>query len=196
VNHDDETQFREFVSTRFDGLRRLAYLTCGNWSAAEDAVANVLAKLYVRWGSTDYPDVYVRTMVIRSAIDETRRPWWRRERPASGALPERAEADPNGRTDERLRMWGALRQVPTRQRSVLVLRFYEGLSVRETAVVLGCGEGNVKSQTARGLVALRRALEAEGLPPLDHPEEDDHELRPAGRPGGRGLGRPAAAPHG
>src|SRR5215468_10165088 len=82
-------------------LRNLAYVTCGDWHAAEDAVANALAKLYPRWGRLERPDLYARTMVFRAAIDETRRPWRRRERSVGDTMPDVAQADPTGASDER-----------------------------------------------------------------------------------------------
>ncbi|MGK5683395.1 SigE family RNA polymerase sigma factor [Actinoplanes sp. URMC 104] len=135
-------------------MRAPAYVTCGDWQAAEDAVAGALARLYLRWNRVTSPDAYARTMVVRAAIGEKRRPW-RRERSAGDALPDVPRPDESGQVDERLRLRAALSQVPPRQRAVLVLRFLEGLSVEETAEVLGCRTGTVKSQTARGLNALR-----------------------------------------
>jgi RNA polymerase sigma factor (sigma-70 family) len=141
-------------------LRNLAYVTCGDWYAAEDAVANALAKLYPRWAKLDRPDLYAQTMVFRAAIDETRRPWWRRERSAGDALPEVALADPSAVSDERLRVRAALLAVPSQQRAVLVLRFYLGLTAEEAADTLGVRPGTVRSQTARGLAKLKAALAA------------------------------------
>jgi RNA polymerase sigma factor (sigma-70 family) len=64
---------------------------------------------------------------------------------------------------DRWELIAALRGVPRRQRACLVLRFYEDMSVAQTAAVLGCSEGTVKSQTARGLTALRDVLAAADL---------------------------------
>jgi RNA polymerase sigma-70 factor (sigma-E family) len=163
VNQEDQQAFREFVTAKMGSLRTLAYVTCGDWHAAEDAVANALAKLYPRWRRLERPDLYAQTMVFRAAIDETRRPWWRRERPAGDVLPDVTEADLSYQTDERLRLRKALMQVPPRQRAVLVLRFFEGLSIDETAEVLGCHPGTVKSQTAHGLTRLRTLLAADNI---------------------------------
>jgi RNA polymerase sigma-70 factor (sigma-E family) len=157
----DEREFRDYVEARIARLRRTAYLICGDWHAAEDAVSVALAKLYVHWAKAQVSsniDAYVRRMVVRSVVDEHRRPW-RRERPvefvqrdpvASGMPPE-----------DRLVLIDALAQMPQRRRAVLVLRFFEGLSVVETAAALGINEGTVKSQTARGLAAMRDLLPAD-----------------------------------
>jgi RNA polymerase sigma factor (sigma-70 family) len=144
-------------------LRNLAFVTCGDWHAAEDAVANALAKLYPRWGRLERPELYAQTMVFRAAIDETRRPWWRRERSAGDAIPEIAQADPSGVTDERLRVRTALQAVPVRQRAVLVLRFYLGMTAEEAGEVLGVRAATVRSQTTRGLANLRTALAPRGV---------------------------------
>jgi DNA-directed RNA polymerase specialized sigma24 family protein len=63
---EDQDGFREFVAARMAALRNLAFTTCGDWHAAEDAVANALAKLYPRWGSIERPDRYVQTMAFRA----------------------------------------------------------------------------------------------------------------------------------
>jgi RNA polymerase sigma factor (sigma-70 family) len=144
-------------------LRNLAFVTCGNWHAAEDAVANTLAKLYPRWHTLDRPDLYAQTMVVRAAIDETRRPWWRRERSVGDSMPDVELADPSGATDDRIRVQAALRSVPVRQRAVLVLRYYLGMTAEEAGEVLGVRAPTVRSQTSRGLVSLRAALAAGGV---------------------------------
>jgi RNA polymerase sigma-70 factor (sigma-E family) len=164
----DEDGFREFVAAQLTPLRKLAYVTCGDWHTAEDAVATALAKLYPRWDRLDRPDLYAKTMVFRAAIDERRRPW-RRERSAGDAMPEVLERDPAVDTDERLRLRAALREVSPRQRAALVLRYYSGLSLEETATVLRCSVGTAKSQTSRGLSRLREVLAADRI------EVDDEE---------------------
>jgi RNA polymerase sigma-70 factor (sigma-E family) len=156
---DVEAEFREFVAAQMDSLRGLAYLTCGDWQAAEDAVLATLAKLYVIWRRVDNPEAYARTAAVRAAIDETRRPWWRREQSHGDALPDVMVFDGTQAVDDRLQLRAALGRLPVRQRAVLVLRFLEGLSVHETAATLRCPEGTVKAYTSRGLDALRRILD-------------------------------------
>ncbi|MBB2941391.1 SigE family RNA polymerase sigma factor [Actinoplanes sp. CA-015351] len=163
MNAEEEEGFRQFVAAQLGPLRKLAYLTCGNWHTAEDAVATALAKLYPRWRKLDRPDLYAKTMVYRAAVDETRRPW-RRERSAGDAMPDVAlRDDPAAATDERLRVQVALRAVPRKQRAALILRYYLGLSLEETAGVLGVSVGTAKSQTSRGLSRLREILVAEKI---------------------------------
>lgn len=156
---DKEAEFREFVGAQMESLRGLAYLTCGDWQAAEDAVLGALAKLYLRWHRIERPEAYARTAVVRAAIDETRRPWWRREQSHSHAMPDRPDEDRTPEVDDRLHLRQALREVPVKLRAVLVLRFLEGLSVEQTAAALRCPEGTVKVYTSRGLAALRKILD-------------------------------------
>lgn len=158
----DEQEFREFVVGRSHALRRTAYLLCGDWHHAEDVVQTALTKLYVAWRRVRDPgnlDSYVRQIVVRTCLDERRR-GWRRESP-SAEVPDRlAAGGPGGDFgyEERTVLLDALRQIPPRQRAVLVLRFWEDLSVEHTAQLLGCSAGTVKSQSARGLDTLRTIM--------------------------------------
>ena len=162
MKESDEREFREFAATRMDHLRGLAYLTCGDWHAAEDAVSTALASLYLHWTGIRNRDAYARTTVVRASIDEKRRPW-RRERPATDTLPDRPVADLTADHAERAYLLTALDRIPRGQRAVVVLRFYEELSVEEVARVLGRSTGTIKSQSARGLMALRAVLAADGV---------------------------------
>ena len=172
----DEEEFRRFVAARMEMLRGLAYLTCGDWQVAEDAVSTCLAKLYVRWGKVSSPERYATRMVMRAVIDESRRPW-RREWSAGHALPEVAQPDMSEAVTEAMRVRHALRQVPAGQRAVLVLRYYADFSVDEAAEVLGRSPGTITSQTVRGLATLRRLLAAEDIALLDELEEGDSNAR-------------------
>jgi RNA polymerase sigma-70 factor (sigma-E family) len=167
MRDEDEDAYREFVTARLPHLRRIAFLVCGDWHLAEDAVATALAKLYVHWArarATDRVEAYARTVVLRCVIDERRRPWASRERAReSHLLPETPAPDRTNEVDDRIVLQRAMAQLPRGRRAVLVLRFYEGLSVEETAAALGCSTGNVKSQTARGLTMLREVLPEEFL---------------------------------
>jgi len=161
MSSDEDADFREFVRAQSTALRGLAYLTCGDWQLAEDAVCTALAKLYRRWKKIANPYGYVRTMVVRAAIDEVRRPWWRREDPGGDAMPEPPAVDGTGSVVDRVVIAAALRRLPAGPRAVLVLRYLEGLTVRETAETLGMPEGTVTSHATRGLAALRPLLSTE-----------------------------------
>jgi RNA polymerase sigma-70 factor (sigma-E family) len=160
MNASDEEQFREYAASRMDDLRSLAFLTCGDWQAAEDAVSTALTKLYVQWTRVAVPHRYACRVVINAAIDEKRRPW-RRERVVPDDDLDRVSPDPTDAVGERDRMRRALRQVPAGQRAILVLRYYGDFSVEEIAEMLGRSTGTIKSQTSRGLATLRQALGGE-----------------------------------
>jgi RNA polymerase sigma-70 factor (sigma-E family) len=166
VREEDRQAFREFVAARSAHLRRVAYLVCGDWHLAEDAVSTAMAKLYVAWHKirdVGRIDAYARTMVIRAVVDEHRRPWRREQSRDTHEGIEDETPDHADAVDDRIVLRRALRQLPKGRRAVLVLRFYEGLSVEETADALGLSSGTVKSQTARGLAALRDLLPADYL---------------------------------
>jgi RNA polymerase sigma-70 factor (sigma-E family) len=161
---DEETEFRQYVAARAERLRRFAYLCCGDWHRAEDAVQSALIRLYGVWAgkSPDSVDRYVRRIVTNILIDEHRRGWFRRER-VSHLVPDRPVPDATESSVETLRIMSALARLPRRQRAVVVLRFWEDLSVEQVGEILRCSTGTVKSQSARGLRTLR-ALLADSLP--------------------------------
>ena len=152
-----EEAFRELYVARAAALRRTAFLLCGDWHAAEDLVSVSFAKLYAAWRRVDNPEPYLRQVLVRTWVDETRRPH-RRERPFADLPDGPARADT--RTEDRELLKAALMRVPVRQRACLVLRYFDDLSVADTARALGCSENTVKSQTSRGLDALRAIVPA------------------------------------
>jgi RNA polymerase sigma-70 factor (sigma-E family) len=154
-----DAEFGEYLDTRAVVMRRTAYLLCGgDWHRAEDLVATTLMKVYVAWPRLRQDgalDAYSRQVMVRTAIDESRRAFRRRES-VVGELPE--VANPPGRIDDAIDVRRALAQLPAGQRAVVVLRYWEDLSVTETAQLLGRSEGTIKSQAAKGLATLRRLL--------------------------------------
>jgi RNA polymerase sigma-70 factor (sigma-E family) len=166
VRSEDEGAYRDFVAARLAHLRRVAYLVCGDWHAAEDAASTALARLYVAWDRVrdrERIDAYARTMVIRAVLDEHRRPWRRERTPYDETIRTEPVPDQTSQVHDRMLLRKALSELPRRRRAVLVLRYFEGLSVEETAEALGCTAGTVKSQTARGLAALRDMLPTDYL---------------------------------
>jgi RNA polymerase sigma-70 factor (sigma-E family) len=156
---DLPASFEEYFRLRRDGVRRSAYLLCGDWHRADDLAQTAFVRLHRKWHTVREPramDAYLRRTLVRAMIDESRRPW-RRERP-DPVLPDGSLDGPADGVATRHVLVDGLRSVPPRQRAVLVLRFLEGLDVAGTAEVLGCSAGTVKSQTAHGLAALRLAL--------------------------------------
>ncbi len=138
-------------------VRVAALLVSGDLAKAEDVVQTALTRLYLTWPRirTDTAGAYARRCVVNAALDDRRSLFSRRERVAA-ALPEVAVHDrPAGDAAELVALLGTL---PTGMRAAVVLRYVEGLSVAETADAMGCSEGNVKSQSARGLERLRAAL--------------------------------------
>jgi RNA polymerase sigma-70 factor (sigma-E family) len=160
VDEAAEQAFEEYFRNRREAVRRNAYLLCGDWHRADDLAQTAFVALHRKWDTIREPaavDAYLRRTLVRAMIDETRRPW-RRERAVSEP-PEPIGADgPTDRVATRHTLIDALRQLPPRQRAVLVLRFLEGMDVAATARAMGCREGTVKSQTAHGLAALRTVL--------------------------------------
>lgn len=157
--------FCTFVATHRDRLVRAAILVCGDPDRAEDLVQTALARLYVAWPRLDREgqvEAYARRIIINAQIDETRRPW-RRER--SGLDGVDVAAASSGAWEDRDELWRAIRSLPRRQRQVVVLRHYWGLSVEETAHDLRVSTGTVKSQSSSALAKLRTALAAADAQP-------------------------------
>jgi RNA polymerase sigma-70 factor (sigma-E family) len=145
--------FSEFVAARGDALWRSAWLLTGDHQLAEDLVQTALAKSWRHWRRVgpDGFEAYVRRVLYTTYVSWWRRKW-RGERPTE-RLPETGEAGPD--TDVRHDLVTALATLPRGQRAVVVLRYFEDLTVRQTADALGVSEGTVKSQAARALDTLR-----------------------------------------
>lgn len=147
---DRVAEFEEFVSARSSRLLVTAYLLTHDHGRAEDLLQTSLAKLWLAWSRVEEPDAYVRKVMVTTYASWWRRKW-RGERPAE-VLPEGGTTDPVTRDPD---LWSALSRLPRGQRAVLVLRFYEDLTEVETARLLGCSVGTVKSQSAKGMAKLR-----------------------------------------
>jgi RNA polymerase sigma-70 factor (sigma-E family) len=157
--------FEEYVTARGAALVRFARLLTGDQGRAEDLVQEVLARAYVRWSHisrVDHPDVYLRRMVVNANIS-----WWRRRSNREVALAEpfeRAdEGDLSADAAERDTLWRLICALPERQRTVLVLRYYEDLEDIVIAEILGCSPITVRTHAMRALAVLREryvALEA------------------------------------
>lgn len=152
-----DEQFTAFANHAWRPLYRTAYLLLGDHGGAEDLVQAALIKTYGAWHRIREPGAahsYARTVLHNEARTLFRRSGWRREI-VSGDLPDSGyETDPS----DRPAALDALRLLPARQRAVVVLRFYEDLSVEQTAHALGCSAGTVKSQTSHALSKLRGLL--------------------------------------
>lgn len=157
---DDE--FTEFVAARGSALRRTAFLMTGDWHAAEDLTQTALARLYVAWPRVrlDGADAYARRILARSLIDARRR-FWHRERPAAELMDG---PGPDDGIEDRVDLGRAMATLPTDQRVVLVLRFWEDMAVEDVARVLDVSSGTVKSRTSRALDALRSLTADAAIP--------------------------------
>ena len=158
---DRDREFHAYFEARVAVVRRTAYLLCGDWHRAEDLAQTALAKLYVAWprlNRNGQVDAYVRKIVVRAAIDDSRR-WFRRRETTMSAVPDIETAGAPG-VDDVLDVRRALAELPPGQRAAVILRYWEDLPIAETAELLGCSEGTVKSQAAKGLAALRHLLAA------------------------------------
>jgi RNA polymerase sigma-70 factor (sigma-E family) len=155
VKRSEENAYREYVTARMETMRRTAYLLCRDWHTADDLVSITIGKLYRHWprvAAMPGLDAYVRKALLRTWLDEKRRPW-RREQPAE-ELPE-LPGEQELAVVHRSELLDLLDGLPPKRRAAVVLRLYCDLSVEETAEILGCSVGTVKSQTARGLDTLR-----------------------------------------
>ena len=161
-----EQEYREFAGRRAASLHRTAYLLCGDWHLADDLVQETFVQTFRHWRRVqraDNQNAYVK----RILINEFNRHWQR-----YGGLPVRADNDRpevavpdiSDEVVNRADLLRALLTLPARQRATVVLRYLEGMSERETAAVMRCSEGTVKSQTARALNALGACLKHKESP--------------------------------
>jgi RNA polymerase sigma-70 factor (sigma-E family) len=153
--------FEEFVRSRSGALVRFGFLLTGDRGFAEDLLQEVLAGLYLRWRRLDVPEAYARKAMVNRATNH----WRRRRRRPETPLPERfdvAQPDPTERVLGDASVLAALRTLPARQRAAVVLRYVEDLSEAETARLMRCSVGTVKSNASRGLARLREVVDATG----------------------------------
>jgi RNA polymerase sigma-70 factor (sigma-E family) len=164
LSTEEDRDYVEYVSAAFDRLRRTAYLLCGDGHRADDIVQATLVSLYLHWKrvrKVENLDGYVHRILVRRYIDERRAAWAK----VLLAWRDTSVPAPAGRSVEDTHaVSDALATLTRGQRAVLVLRYFCDMSVQETAAALGCSAGTVKSQTARGLAALRDLLGEEWKP--------------------------------
>jgi RNA polymerase sigma-70 factor (sigma-E family) len=152
--------FRGFVVARQHALLRTAFLLTGDQGMAEDLVQTALEKTLRRRSGGGEPaslEAYVRRVMYREQVSR-----WRRRRlvevPAA-ELPEwRLDSRGDDAVEDHLVLQHALQQIGRRQRTVLVLRYFEELSEQQVAEILGISLGTVKSQAHRGLARLRETF--------------------------------------
>lgn len=161
----DDQQYADFVDASQHRLRRTAYLLTGDWQLAADATQEALLRMYVAWPRLERSagglQSYARRALVSATVDQLRRPW-RREAPAEIDVNVADGSRLEDQVSNRALLLTALRRLPPRQRGCVVLRYFDQFSVDETAEAMGCEPGTVKSQTARGLAALRDIFEEYG----------------------------------
>lgn len=152
-----DAEFSAFMSGRWSALVRLGYGLTGDLQHAEDLAQTAFALAYASWGRVrraDDQDAYLRRIVVNANRNRFRK--LRVPEVLTASVPELAAAmdgpDERHRRDELFR---ALLELPYGQRAAVVLRYWLDLTETETAAVLGCSVGNVKSQSARALAKLR-----------------------------------------
>ncbi|MFC0623331.1 SigE family RNA polymerase sigma factor [Kribbella deserti] len=156
----DEAEFTGFVHAYSAALLRLAFYLTADRGLAEDLLQVTLTKTFLAWHrihDREAVHAYARRTMVRTATAWWRRRSWHGEQ-AHDVVPDTATTDRYGEIDERARVLAAVRRLPARQRAVVALRFLEDYSEAETARLLGCSPGTVKSHSARALKQLRRTL--------------------------------------
>jgi RNA polymerase sigma-70 factor (sigma-E family) len=165
VTVEDQAKIAAFVAGHRTSLFRTAFLLVGDHHEAEELLQETLVRVVAAWSRIerrDAPEVYARRAMVNLATNR-----WRRRATANAYLrrqrrPESVH-DPAGDLVDRDALWTVLRTLPVRMRAVLVLRYFEDQSERQTADILGCSVGTVKSQTSKALSRLRERLEAHEL---------------------------------
>ena len=146
--------FDEFVAARSTALLRTAYLLTHDHGLAEDLLQTSLTKAWFAWGRiSDSPEAYVRKVLFNTYAT-----WWRRKwngEHATEDLPDAGVGDDSDASGAGIDLWSAMERLPRRQRAVVVLRYFEDLTEAQTADILGCSVGTVKSQCSRALAKLR-----------------------------------------
>ncbi|WP_328754823.1 SigE family RNA polymerase sigma factor [Streptomyces sp. NBC_00269] len=159
MRRSKESGFREFAEARTGHLFRSAcLLTSGDTHLAEDLVQETLGRMYVVWGRSSRvgnPAAYAQTVLIRAFLAHQRRRS-AQERP-SDELPETSDIPP-GDASLRITLLDALRQLPPKDRAVIVLRYWEDRSVMETAEILNVSSAAVRTRSTRALARLREQL--------------------------------------
>jgi len=151
-----EVEFDDFVVARSQALVRSAYLLVQDEGLAEDLVQTALTKAWFAWRRIEDPEAYVRRIMVNTSASWWRRRWVR-ETPTedlqrAGTTPCE---DPMSGQAVSQDLWDAIGRLPRRQRAAVVLHYIEDRTASETADLMGCSVGTVKSQCAKALVKLR-----------------------------------------
>jgi RNA polymerase sigma-70 factor (sigma-E family) len=158
----DADSFASVFNAHHRDAVRLAYLLTSDADQAEDVVSEAFAKVYVQWRKGHVNDVrsYLRRAVANQANSKLRRRYLERREAERRTGDDRGVRLLDDHAAERDVVWQAIQQLPDRQRTAVVLRYYEDLSVEQTAEILGVSTGTVKSQVSRGLAKMQELLSA------------------------------------
>ncbi len=139
---------------------RLAYLLTGDRALAEDLVQEAFVRLFGRFRDIRQPEAF--PAYLRKTVVNLAKSHFRRRRVERSYLERRQPDPPEGEptVDD---MWTRLQALRPRQRAAIILRYYEDLSESQTADILGCPVGTVKSLVSRGIEQLRARIDQEGL---------------------------------
>ncbi|HUN32312.1 MAG TPA: SigE family RNA polymerase sigma factor [Trebonia sp.] len=157
----------ELLVSRGERLLHAAVLLTGSHADGEDLLQAALERVYRHWQRIEGdPEGYLRRTLYHLAADGWRRKGMLHARLGLLARPD-AEPDQTASVDHRDQLVRLLRRLPPGQRTAIVLRYWEELSEAESARLMGCSIGYVKSATSRGLRKLRemRAAESANLSP-------------------------------
>ena len=158
--------FEQFAATRLDAIVRFATVLTNDRALAEDVVQEVLIRAHRRWAqieNLDQPEAYVRRMIVNEFYSWRRK--WARYLPRPAEELDRPVDDHAASIADRRTLLAEVAKLPRKQRAVLVLRYFDDLSEAETATIMRCSPGTVKSRSSRAIARLR----ASGL--LDAPKE-------------------------
>ncbi|HTT49997.1 MAG TPA: SigE family RNA polymerase sigma factor [Streptosporangiaceae bacterium] len=154
--------FDDFAAARLPAMLRFATALTGDADLAKDLVQEVLIRVSGRWpeiGQLDRPEAYVRKMVVNEYLSWRRRSWRLIPSGMSGHLTGPSAPDPAEGYADREALLAELVKLSRRQRTALVLRYYEGFSDAEIADVMGCTQSTVRGHVFRALAALRVELD-------------------------------------
>lgn len=146
--------FDEFFAAAWPFAYRLAVLVTHDRTAGEDVAQEVMTRLYAGWAAIERPDAYLRAAIVNTAVNWQRRQTTSRVKLPLVSRPEAVDPPDPVATD----LADALAGLPERQRAVLVLRYWAGLSEAEIADTLGCRPGTVKSLASRALRRLSKEI--------------------------------------
>ncbi len=152
-----EDEFDAYVRRLERSLLRTAYLLTGDSHDAEELVQTALTALYRSWDKVRDPeslDGYVRRFMVNAHNSAWPKPWRRREVSSAGLVAgtvDQTAPDP----DTRKALTALIKALPPKQRTVIVLRYYEDLPATAIADLLGVSPGTVRSQANRAIATLR-----------------------------------------